>query len=109
MSRNVPKKRWTEPEIACVRRGDVPEGRTYLQAASYAHKHNIPWKELRRDRGEWWWRPDEDELLHKGGIPEGRTWEAIRQHKDRIGIPRDASPTYEDFKEYYAIHKRIDG
>lgn len=99
MSRNVPKKRWTEDEIACVRVGQVPEGRTYLQAASYAHKHDIPWKELRRGVCKWWWRPDEEEMLLKGEVPPNRSWEGIRQHKEKMGIPRADKPRLADYKE----------
>lgn len=101
MSRNVPKKRWLADEIEAVKRGEVPEGRTYLQAASYAHKHNIPWKELRQKTCKWWWRPEEDAAILAGQIVPNRSWEAIRLHKREMGLPYSASPRYSDFKEYY--------
>lgn len=101
MSRNVPKRRWTADEITAVKQGDVPEGRTYLQAASYAHKHNIPWKELRKTKCDWWWRPEEDAVILKGGIVPNRSWEAIRRHKEKLGIPFENAPRFSDFKEFY--------
>lgn len=100
MSRNVPKKRWLAPEIAEVRRGRVPEGRTYLQAASYAHKHCIPWKELRKNTCNWWWTESEDALLLDGKIVPNRSWESIRQHKEKLGIPREAKPRFSDFRAF---------
>lgn len=100
MSRNVPKKRWLASEIADVRRGKVPEGRTYLQAASYAHKHGIPWKELRKNTCNWWWTESEDALLLDGKIVPNRSWESIRQHKEKLGIPREAKPRFSDFREF---------
>lgn len=99
MSRNVPKKKWQPAEIEAVKQGLVPEGRTYLQAASYAHKHDIPWKELRKAICTWWWRPEEEELLRKGMVPPNRTWESIRQHKEKMGIPRADKPRFADYKE----------
>lgn len=102
MSRNVPKKKWLVDEIELVMKGIVPDGRTYLQAASYAHKHGIPWKELRRPLCKWWWRPEEEALLLKGLVPPNRTWESIRQHKQKMGIPREGKPRFADFKE---VHK----
>lgn len=101
MSRNVPKRRWTDDEINAVKQGDVPEGRTYLQAASYAHKHNIPWKELRKSKCDWWWRPEEDTVILKGGIVPNRSWEAIRRHKEKLGIPFANAPRFSDFKAFY--------
>jgi len=100
MSRNVPKKRWVAPEIAEVRQGRVPEGRTYLQAASYAHKHGIPWKELRRNTCQWFWTAAEDAALLAGNIVPNRSWESIRQHKEVLGIPRAAKPRFTDFQEF---------
>lgn len=100
MSRNVPKRRWKAEEIAAVMEGDVPDGRTYLQAASYAHKHNIPWKELRKNKCKWWWRPEEDIILRRGDIVPNRSWESIRQHKEILGIPREAKPRYSDYLDY---------
>lgn len=99
MSRNVPKKRWQPNEIELVMQGIVPQGRTYLQAASYAHKHDIPWKEIRRNVCKWWWRPEEEALLLKGQVPPNRSWESIRQHKEKMGIPRAEKPRFADFKE----------
>lgn len=101
MSRNVPKKKWTATEIDTVKKGLVPDGRTYLQAASYAHKHGIPWKELRRDICKWWWRPEEEALLLKGVIPPNRSWESIRQHKEKMGIARADKPRFADYKEFH--------
>lgn len=101
MSKNVPKRRWLAYEIAAVNEGRVPEGRTYLQAASYAHKHGIPWKELRKNVCMWWWRPEEDAILLKGGIVPNRSWEAIRRHKEKLGIPFESAPRFSDFKDYY--------
>lgn len=100
MSRNVPKRRWLDTEIAAVMRGEVPEGRTYLQAASYAHKHNIPWKELRKATCQWWWTESEDIALRAGKIAPNRSWESIRQHKEALGIPRSAKPRFSDFKAF---------
>ena len=40
--KGVKKYYWVAEDIALVKRGIVPEGRTYIQAASYAHKHGIP-------------------------------------------------------------------
>ncbi len=100
MSRNVPKRRWLDTEILEVQRGNVPEGRTYLQAASYAHKHNIPWKELRKNTCKWWWTPAEDAVLMSGNIVPNRSWESIRQHKEALGIPRSAKPRFSDFKAF---------
>lgn len=99
MSRNVPKKKWQPCEIDLVKSGLVPEGRTYMQAASYAHKHGIPWKELRKVTCKWWWRPEEEAILREGKIPPNRTWESIRQHKEKMGIPRPNAPRYSDYKE----------
>jgi hypothetical protein len=100
MSRNVPKKRWLGPEIEAVKQGIVPEGRTYLQAASYAHKHGIPWKELRKNTCNWWWTPAEDNILLAGKIVPNRSWESIRQHKEKLGIPREAKPRFSDFRAF---------
>ena len=100
MSRNVPKRRWLDTEIAAVMRGEVPEGRTYLQAASYAHKHNIPWKELRKATCQWWWTESEDIALRAGKVVPNRSWESIRQHKEALGIPRSAKPRFADFKAF---------
>ena len=97
MSRNVPKRRWLDTEILKVKQGEVPEGRTYLQAASYAHKHNIPWKELRKNTCNWWWTEAEDAILLDGKIVPNRSWESIRQHKEKLGIPREAKPRFSDF------------
>ena len=100
MSRKVPKKKWLGWEIAQVEKGLVPEGRTYLQAASYAHKHNIPWKELRKNTCKWWWTEAEDAVILSGNIVPNRSWESIRQHKEVLGIPREAKPRYSDFVEF---------
>lgn len=101
MSRNVPHKRWIKSEIDKVKQGEVPAGRTYLQAASYAHKHNIPWKELRRKVCAWWWREDEVAMVAKGKIVPNRSWESIRKQKDKMGIPPAKAPRYSDFVAYY--------
>lgn len=105
MSRNVPKKKWQPDEIEAVQRGLVPDGRTYLQAASYAHKHGIPWKELRKSICMWWWRPEEELLLRAGKIVPNRSWESIRQHKEKIGIPRSDKPRFSDYKEFHKDEK----
>lgn len=101
MSKNVPKRRWLAEEIAAVEEGRVPPTRTYLQAASYAHKHDIPWKELRKKTCEWWWRPEEEALLLEGKIVPNRSWESIRLHKRDMGIPYLHAPRFKDFKEFY--------
>lgn len=105
MSRNVPHRRWTDTEKKCVECGDVPEGRTYLQAASYAHKHGIPWKELRKGKCKWFWSPTEDAALLAGNVVPDRSWESIRQHKELLGIPREAKPRYSDYVEFSKYNK----
>lgn len=97
MSRNALKKKWTAEEIEVVKRGHVPEGRTYLQAASYAYVHGIPWNELRKETCEWWWRPEEEALLRAGKIPPKRSWNAIRLHKKKLGLTVHDHPVREDF------------
>lgn len=105
MTRNVPKKKWEDWEIEKVKEGDVPDGRTYLQAASYAYVHGIPWKKLRASVCKWWWKPEEEEILKKGEVPPNRSWHAIRLHKKKLGIPNDARPIRED----YLIARRMNG
>lgn len=95
--KGVKKNYWVAEDIALVKQGIVPEGRTYIQAASYAHKHGIPWKELRRKVCAWWWRPEEEDKLRNGIIPPNRSWQAIRQRKNKLGIPSSAAPVREDF------------
>lgn len=95
--KGVKKNYWVAEDIALVKRGIVPEGRTYIQSASYAHKHGIPWKELRRKVCDWWWRSEEEDKLRNGIIPPNRSWQAIRQRKNKLGIPSSAAPVREDF------------
>jgi len=95
--KGVKKNYWVAEDIALVKQGIVPEGRTYIQAASYAHKHGIPWKELRRKVCDWWWRPEEEDKLRNGIVPPNRSWQAIRQRKNKLGIPSSAAPVREDF------------
>ncbi len=95
--KGVKKNYWVVEDIALVKQGIVPEGRTYIQAASYAHKHGIPWKELRRKVCDWWWRPEEEDKLRNGIVPPNRSWQAIRQRKNKLGIPSSAAPVREDF------------
>lgn len=97
--KGVKKNYWVAEDIALVKRGIVPEGRTYIQAASYAHKHGIPWKELRRKVCAWWWRPEEEDKLRNGIIPPNRSWQSIRQRKNKLGIPSSAAPVKEDFEK----------
>lgn len=97
--KGVKKKYWVAEDIALVKRGIVPEGRTYIQSASYAHKHGIPWKELRRKVCAWWWRPEEEDKLRNGLVPPNRSWQAIRQRKNKLGIPSSAAPVREDFEK----------
>lgn len=97
--KGVKKNYWVAEDIALVKRGIVPEGRTYIQAASYAHKHGIPWKELRRKVCTWWWRPEEEDKLRNGIIPPNRSWQSIRQRKNKLGIPSSAAPVKEDFEK----------
>jgi len=97
--KGVKKNYWVAEDIALVKRGIVPEGRTYIQSASYAHKHGIPWKELRRKVCAWWWRPEEEDKLRNGIIPPNRSWQSIRQRKNKLGIPSSAAPVKEDFEK----------
>lgn len=103
--KGVKKNYWVAEDIALVKRGIVPEGRTYIQAASYAHKHGIPWKELRRKVCAWWWRPEEEDKLRNGLVPPNRSWQAIRQRKNKLGIPSSAAPTREDFVDAHTTLK----
>lgn len=95
--KGVKKNYWVPEDIALVKKGIVPEGRSYIQSASYAHKHGIPWKELRRKVCDWWWRSEEEDKLRNGIVPPNRTWHAIRQRKIKLGIPSSAAPVKEDF------------
>lgn len=95
--KGVKKNYWVAEDIALVKKGIVPEGRTYIQSASYAHKHGIPWKELRRKVCAWWWRPEEEDKLRNGLVPPNRSWQSIRQRKNKLGIPSSAAPVREDF------------
>lgn len=97
--KGVKKNYWVAEDIALVKRGIVPEGRTYIQSASYAHKHGIPWKELRRKVCAWWWRPEEEDKLRNGLVPPNRSWQSIRQRKNKLGIPSSAAPVREDFEK----------
>ena len=81
-------KPWTPDEDALVRKGEVPPGRTYNQAATYAYRKGIPWKKLRHESvtaKRWWSKPDK-EALRKGLLPEGRTLDACRQAKRLFNI-----------------------
>lgn len=79
-------KRWTPEEKAAVAQGQVPEGRTYAQAAAYAHAHGIAWKELRAPTNAWYWSEEEKDMLARGEIPPGRTEAACRQARRAFGI-----------------------
>lgn len=90
-------RKWTKKELNQIAKGKVPEGRTYHQAATRAHKLGIPWGELRKDMtGRW---DSDDEVLLSGQIPKGRTWEAIRHRKNKLGLGKEDRPTYEEFQQ----------
>lgn len=82
------RRRWRPEEIELVNKGIVPEGRTYAQAAVYAHAHGIPWKELRAKDNTWYWKDEEKEMLARGEIPPGRSETACVQARRLFGIER---------------------
>lgn len=87
-------KNWTDDEIKAVREGNVPEGRTYAQAAAYAHAHGIPWKELRAKKSKWFWSDTEKEMLAHDEVPPGRTEAACIQARRIFGIKVEKSKPY---------------
>lgn len=93
-------KPWTEDEDILIRQGEVPEGRTYNQAATHAYRLGVPWAKLRRAgaTAKRWWTDDEKKKLAEGHtLPEGRTLEACRQATRLFNIPvKLPEPTKED-------------
>lgn len=104
-------RRWTESEIETVKRGDVPEGRTYAQSAAYAHAHGIPWKELRATKLKWFWTDEEKEMLARDEIPPGRTEAACIQARRLFKIKVEKSGPYsrDEVREAAAGKGRIPG
>jgi len=94
-------KKWIEDEIKAVKKGKVPEGRTYAQAAAYAHAHGIPWRELRAKDSKWFWSEEEKEALARDEIPPGRTEAACIQARRifKIKAARDGRYSREEVRE----------
>ena len=65
-------KRWTDEEIAEVKAGRVPKGRTYAQAAAWAYNHGSKWSDLKKE-DTWHWSGAEKRMLSEGRIPPGRS------------------------------------
>lgn len=73
------QRKWQKEDIELVKQGKVPEGRSYAQAAAYAHAHGIAWGKLRAKDNKWYWKPEEKEMLARGEIPPGRSEAACVQ------------------------------
>ena len=96
--KGVSKNYWVGRRHCLVKRGIVPEGPvSYIQSASYAHKHGIPWKELVGKSAPGGGVPRKKISCVMAIVPPNRSWQAIRQRKNKLGIPSSAAPVREDF------------
>jgi len=104
-------KRWTEDEIEAVKKGEIPEGRTYAQSAAYAHAHGIPWRELRAKNSKWFWSEEEKAALARDEIPPGRTEAACIQARRifKIKVEKDKAYSRDEVREAAAGKGKIPG
>lgn len=79
--------RWTDAEIAQLKKGYIPEGRTLGAARAFAFQHRITFKLADSRRKDW--TAEEDALLSKGEVPANRTYAACRVRAYKLGIVFD--------------------
>lgn len=64
-------RRWTDPELECLKNRKIPAGRTYAQCCTKALALGIPYPESPTGRHKW--SGPEIDTLRSGKVPAGRT------------------------------------
>lgn len=87
MGRTFTKRKyrhWTDPELDCLRRQEIPEGRTYAQCCTKAHALGIPGPASPTGRHKW--TKDDIDTLKNEKVPEGRTVSACITRGYSLGL-----------------------